>query len=51
LLAIVSFPAAGFKGANVDSSITLNINDKAVQVTADPAMPLLWLLRDVLGVL
>ena len=33
----------------MDSSITLNINGKAVQVTADPAMPLLWLLRDVLN--
>ncbi len=42
------FPAAGFKGVNEDSFITLNINGKAVQVTADPAMPLLWLLRDVL---
>ena len=33
----------------MDSSITLNINGKVVQVTAEPAMPLLWLLRDVLG--
>ena len=43
------FPKAGFKGALVDSLITLNINGKLVQVTADPAMPLLWLLRDVLN--
>ena len=33
----------------MDSPITLNINGKVVQVTADPAIPLLWLLRDVLG--
>ena len=45
----MGFPKADFKGAQVDSSITLNINGKAVQVTADPAMPLLWLLRDVLN--
>ncbi len=30
----------------MDSSITLNINDKAVQVTADPAMRLLWQVGD-----
>lgn len=29
--------------------ITLNINDRAVEVDVDPAMPLLWVLRDVLG--
>jgi isoquinoline 1-oxidoreductase alpha subunit len=28
--------------------VELHINGKAVQVEADPAMPLLWLLRDVL---
>ena len=33
----------------VESSISLNINGKAVQTVADPAMPLLWLLRDVLN--
>ncbi|HVZ44117.1 MAG TPA: (2Fe-2S)-binding protein [Ramlibacter sp.] len=27
----------------------LNINGKAVPVAVDPAMPLLWVLRDVLG--
>ena len=27
----------------------LNINGKSVDVTADPDMPLLWALRDVLG--
>ena len=27
----------------------LQINDKAVQVEADPAMPLLWVLRDLLN--
>ena len=43
------FPRAGFKVTQVDSSITLNINGKVVQVTAEPAMPLLWLLRDVLN--
>lgn len=29
--------------------ITLNINDSLVDVDVDPAMPLLWVLRDVLG--
>jgi len=29
--------------------ITLTINDRPVQVDVDPAMPLLWVLRDVLG--
>ena len=29
--------------------ITLNINDRPVEVDVDPAMPLLWVLRDVLG--
>ena len=29
--------------------ITLNINDRQVDVDVDPAMPLLWVLRDVLG--
>jgi isoquinoline 1-oxidoreductase alpha subunit len=33
----------------VDTSLTLNINGKAVVAQADPAMPLLWLLRDVLN--
>jgi isoquinoline 1-oxidoreductase alpha subunit len=33
----------------VDTSLTLNINGKAVEAVADPAMPLLWLLRDVLN--
>jgi isoquinoline 1-oxidoreductase alpha subunit len=33
----------------VDTSITLTINGKAVEAVADPAMPLLWLLRDVLN--
>ncbi|GAB3762352.1 (2Fe-2S)-binding protein [Ramlibacter monticola] len=28
---------------------TLNINNRTVQVDADPAMPLLWALRDTLG--
>ena len=32
-----------------DTSLTLNINGKAVGAVADPAMPLLWLLRDVLN--
>ena len=32
-----------------DTSLTLNINGKAVSAVADPAMPLLWLLRDVLN--
>ena len=32
-----------------DTSLTLNINGKAVNAVADPAMPLLWLLRDVLN--
>ena len=38
-----------FKEQGVDLPITLNINGKAVSVSADPAMPLLWLLRDVLN--
>ena len=29
----------------------LTVNDKAVTATAEPDMPLLWVLRDVLGVL
>jgi aerobic-type carbon monoxide dehydrogenase small subunit (CoxS/CutS family) len=29
--------------------IRLNINDRPVEVDDDPAMPLLWVLRDVLG--
>jgi isoquinoline 1-oxidoreductase alpha subunit len=29
--------------------VELHINGKAVQVDVDPAMPLLWLLRDVLA--
>ena len=33
----------------MDTSITLIINGKAVEAVADPAMPLLWLLRDVLN--
>ena len=33
----------------MDTSLTLNINGKAVEAVADPAMPLLWLLRDVLN--
>ena len=33
----------------MDTSITLTINGKAVVAVADPAMPLLWLLRDVLN--
>ena len=33
----------------MESSISLNINGKAVQTMADPVMPLLWLLRDVLN--
>jgi isoquinoline 1-oxidoreductase subunit alpha len=33
----------------VDTSLTLNINGKAVVALADPAMPLLWVLRDVLN--
>ena len=33
----------------MESTVTLNINGKAVQTLADPAMPLLWLLRDVLN--
>ena len=28
---------------------TINVNGQAKDVTADPAMPLLWVLRDVLG--
>ena len=32
----------------MESVITLNINGKALAVQADPAMPLLWVLRDVL---
>jgi len=30
-------------------AMTMNINGKAVQVDAEPDMPLLWALRDVLG--
>lgn len=33
----------------MDTSLTLNINGKAVEAVADPAIPLLWLLRDVLN--
>ncbi len=33
----------------MDTSLSLNINGKAVVAVADPAMPLLWLLRDVLN--
>ena len=33
----------------MDTSLSLNINGKAVVAMADPAMPLLWLLRDVLN--
>ncbi len=33
----------------MDTSLTLNINGKAVNALADPAMPLLWVLRDVLN--
>ncbi|MFM7396761.1 MAG: (2Fe-2S)-binding protein [Gammaproteobacteria bacterium] len=29
--------------------ISLNINDRTVEVDADPEMPLLWVLRDLLG--
>ncbi|HYL03326.1 MAG TPA: (2Fe-2S)-binding protein [Steroidobacteraceae bacterium] len=29
--------------------ISLNVNDKDVQADVDPAMPLLWVLRDTLG--
>jgi isoquinoline 1-oxidoreductase subunit alpha len=29
--------------------ITLNVNDRDVQADVDPAMPLLWVLRDTLG--
>ncbi len=31
------------------SSITINVNQKPFPVDVDPAMPLLWVLRDVLG--
>jgi isoquinoline 1-oxidoreductase subunit alpha len=30
-------------------SITLNVNDKSVKVDADPSTPILWALRDNLG--
>jgi isoquinoline 1-oxidoreductase alpha subunit len=33
----------------VESPIKLDLNGRAVQVEADPSMPLLWLLRDVLN--
>ena len=33
----------------VESPIKLDLNGRAVQVEADPNMPLLWLLRDVLN--
>ena len=33
----------------MDTTLRLNINGKAVDAVADPAMPLLWLLRDVLN--
>ena len=29
--------------------VTLNVNGRAVQVTAEPDTPLLWVLRDQLG--
>ena len=29
--------------------ISLNVNDKTYQVDVDPSMPLLWVIRDVLG--
>ena len=32
----------------MDTSLKLNLNGKTVDVVADPAMPLLWVLRDVL---
>ncbi len=33
----------------MDASLKLDLNGKLVPVNADPAMPLLWLLRDVLN--
>ncbi|MBC7611264.1 MAG: hypothetical protein H7228_17115 [Polaromonas sp.] len=33
----------------MDSTLTLNINGKAVQRNADLVMPLLWVLRDLLN--
>jgi len=33
----------------VESSVPLNINGKTLHVMVDPAMPLLWVLRDVLN--
>ena len=33
----------------MDSNLTLNINGKAAQVNTDPAMPLSWVLREVLN--
>jgi len=31
------------------ASYTLNINDKSYTVEADPKMPLLWVIRDLVG--
>ena len=31
------------------ASYTLNINDKSYNVEADPKMPLLWVIRDLVG--
>ena len=33
----------------MDTSLGLNINGKAVVALADPAMPLLWVLRNVMN--
>jgi isoquinoline 1-oxidoreductase alpha subunit len=42
-LAIVAFPASE------EDAMELQINGKVVQAEADPQMPLLWVLRDVLN--
>ncbi len=31
------------------TSITITVNDKSSQIDVDPNTPLLWVLRDVLG--
>jgi len=38
-----------FWSVAVESSVPLNINGKTLHVMVDPAMPLLWVLRDVLN--